>query len=184
MTCTGCLDLSNSIAGQYGIPPSILAGVLQQETGGAGPINENTWNPSAVGTSGEQGLGQLLPSIQSQYGVTNPFDPTQNISGAAAYLRDLYNQYGNWTSALSAYNSGSPNSTAGMQYAASVLNNAGGITGANVPGTTIPAGSSGSGSSGNPSQRSVFQNVLLYGGAILFVILLVIFGLYGTVKEA
>ncbi len=62
-------------------------------------------NPNAVGKNGELGLMQLNPSLLSQLGVTNPFDPNQNISAGTKHLSQLLqNNNGNLPLALAAYN--------------------------------------------------------------------------------
>jgi soluble lytic murein transglycosylase-like protein len=169
-------QLANDIADRYGIPQNIFSSVIQQESGGPGPINPRTWNPAAVGTSGEQGLGQLMPAIRAKYGVTNGFDPSQNLDASARYLSDLYGKYGDWTSVLSAYNSGSPNSVPGAGYASSVLGRAG-----IQPSTVV--GTPGSSSNPNAQPRAWWQTGLIYGGAIMVIVFLVIFGIYGTVRS-
>ena len=84
-------------ATQYGVPLPLLEAVANQESG---------YNPNAVGTSGEIGLFQLMPATAAQLGVSNSYDPTQNIQGGAKYLSQLYSQYGSWDQALEAYNEG------------------------------------------------------------------------------
>ena len=51
---------------------------------------------------------QLMPEIQAELGVANPFDPTDNISGGARYLSQLMAEFnGNLELAAAAYNAGS-----------------------------------------------------------------------------
>ena len=50
---------------------------------------------------------QLMDGTAAQYGVTDSFDPQQNLQGGAAFLRDLLQRYqGNEQLALAAYNAG------------------------------------------------------------------------------
>jgi soluble lytic murein transglycosylase-like protein len=97
-----------------GVPPSIALAVAQQES---------SFNPNARGAAGEIGLFQLMPATAASLGV-DPSDVSQNISGGISFLAQLFQKYGNWPAALSAYNSGSPTRSTG--YANSVLAIAGG----------------------------------------------------------
>lgn len=94
-------SLINSTAQQYGLDPALLTAVVNQESGG---------NPNAQSSAGAQGLMQLMPATAASLGVTNPFDPTQNLQGGAQYLSQLLAQYDGDTSlALAAYNAGPGN---------------------------------------------------------------------------
>jgi len=53
-------------------------------------------------------------------GVTNPYDPTQNISAAVSLLASYYQTYGNWTTALYAYADG-PGAVASPGYQPSAM---------------------------------------------------------------
>ena len=51
---------------------------------------------------------QLMPSVQTQFGVTNPYDPRQNVEAGTHLLKQLLDQYGgDLPRALGAYNAGS-----------------------------------------------------------------------------
>lgn len=83
-------------AQRHGIPEDLFLRLVQQESG---------WNPNARSHKGAMGLAQLMPGTAAKLGV-NPSDPVQNLNGGARYLRMMYNQFGNWTLALAAYNAG------------------------------------------------------------------------------
>src|SRR5881398_3517847 len=63
-------------------------------------------NPRAP-LKGALGLMQLMPATIRAYGVSNPFNPVENIRAGVAYLRRLLDRYNNNESlALAAYNAG------------------------------------------------------------------------------
>lgn len=59
-------------------------------------------------SAGAIGIMQLMPGTASDEGV-NPYDPEQNFAGGEAYLQQLYAKYGDWPTALAAYNWGPGN---------------------------------------------------------------------------
>lgn len=68
---------------------------------------ESGYDAQAVSRRGAVGLMQLMPETARRYGVTNLYDPAQNIRGGARYLRDLMGRFNNDLSlALAAYNAG------------------------------------------------------------------------------
>ncbi len=70
-------------------------------------VVESAFNPRAVSKRGALGLMQLKPSTARRYGVSNAFDPEQNITAGAHYLRDLLARFGNDLElTLAAYNAG------------------------------------------------------------------------------
>lgn len=94
-------DLLNKYGKEYNLNPELLAAIVHQESSGV---------PGVISDKGAQGLMQLMPKTAKQYGVTNAFDPEQNIRGGAHYFSDLLKKYhGNLKMALAAYNAGPGN---------------------------------------------------------------------------
>jgi soluble lytic murein transglycosylase-like protein len=97
-TMTGSYAPLFSSAGEaHGVDPRLLEAVAQVESG---------MDPSAVSPAGAQGLMQLMPATAAGLGVTDPFDPTQAIDGAARLLRRHLDRFGSVELALAAYNAG------------------------------------------------------------------------------
>lgn len=68
---------------------------------------ESHGDPSAISRAGARGLMQLMPDTAAIYGVSNAFDPQQNVSGGCRYMHDLLVRYHeNVPLALAAYNAG------------------------------------------------------------------------------
>ncbi|MFN2333920.1 MAG: lytic transglycosylase domain-containing protein [Wenzhouxiangellaceae bacterium] len=68
---------------------------------------ESWYNPKAESRAGAQGLMQLMPATQARFGVSDPFDPIDNISAGVAYLAHLMVLFENdWELAVAAYNAG------------------------------------------------------------------------------
>lgn len=69
---------------------------------------ESASRPCAVSRMGAQGLMQLMPATAEELGVTDPFDPVQNVDGGTKLLKKLLTKYGGDVAlALGAYNAGS-----------------------------------------------------------------------------
>jgi soluble lytic murein transglycosylase-like protein len=70
-------------------------------------VVESGFNSHAVSKRGAVGLMQLMPATASRFGVSNRYDPTQNVHGGAMYLKFLMDRFGHDVRlALAAYNAG------------------------------------------------------------------------------
>jgi soluble lytic murein transglycosylase-like protein len=80
------------------VEPNLLRAVIVVESG---------FNSRAVSKRGAVGLMQLMPATATRFGVSNPFDPKQNVHAGARYLKFLIDRFGqNIRLALAAYNAG------------------------------------------------------------------------------
>jgi hypothetical protein len=80
------------------VDPELAAAIIYRESGN---------NPGAVSSTGAEGLMQLMPGTAKQYGVTDSFDPDQNIRGGVRFLADLLKKYGgDKDKVIAAYNAG------------------------------------------------------------------------------
>lgn len=87
-----------AVAARHGVDPRLVEAVIRAESGG---------NPRAVSPKGAQGLMQLMPVRSAELGVSNPFDPRQNLDAGVRHLRDLLTRFGgDLRLALAAYNAG------------------------------------------------------------------------------
>ncbi|MFQ2194113.1 lytic transglycosylase domain-containing protein [Aeromonas jandaei] len=70
-------------------------------------IAESNLESRAVSPKNAQGVMQLIPETQQRFGVTQPFDPAQNIKGGVSYLKWLDRRFdGDWVLISAAYNAG------------------------------------------------------------------------------
>lgn len=71
---------------------------------------ESDYNPRIVSHKGARGLMQLMPATARRFGVTDSFDPEENIHAGTRYLRWLLKTFdGNADLAVAAYNAGEGN---------------------------------------------------------------------------
>jgi len=90
---------ADAYAAHYQIPKELVHAIITQESG---------WNPKAISPKGAMGLMQLMPTTAAEYGVQNPFDISENLSGGVRYLADLMQQFnGDFRLVLAAYYRGS-----------------------------------------------------------------------------
>lgn len=83
---------------KHNVDPRLVMALIQQESG---------FNQNAISKTGAQGLMQLMPATAKSMGITNAFNPSQNIEGGVKYLKGLLDRFnGNKILALAAYNAG------------------------------------------------------------------------------
>jgi soluble lytic murein transglycosylase-like protein len=84
-------------AKNFDVSPLLVDSVIQVES---------NYNPLAVSPKGAQGLMQLMPATAQRFGVTDSFDPKQNIEAGVRYLKFLQNAFQDDRLAIAAYNAG------------------------------------------------------------------------------
>jgi hypothetical protein len=90
-------QLVEKSAREHNVDPLLVQSVIQVES---------NYNHYAVSPKGAEGLMQLMPGTARMLGVSNSFDPAQNIEAGVKYLRYLQNVYQDDRLALAAYNAG------------------------------------------------------------------------------
>lgn len=91
-------QLISTHATAHGVSADLVRSVIQAES---------AFNPTALSVKGAMGLMQLMPATAAEYGVTNAYDPAENIRAGVAYLKNLLTRYSNNAElALAAYNAG------------------------------------------------------------------------------
>ena len=83
---------------RYGIDPLLIYAQMHQESG---------FKLKATSYKGASGLMQLMPATAIRFGVTNIYDPRQNIDAGVKYMRWLLDKFGGDVKlALAGYNAG------------------------------------------------------------------------------
>lgn len=161
------LDRLATLAGKkYGLPPSLIRAVIQQESGG---------DPNIGSGAGAQGLMQLMPGTARGLGVTDVHNPLQNVMGGAKYLKSQLQQFGSIPLALAAYNAGpgavskysgvppyaeTQNYVKNVQALEDQYSNLGGGGGSDIQPPTMPAVGQPVSAPGAPGAQSPIANPL------------------------
>jgi hypothetical protein len=83
---------------EYGVDEAVVRAIIHAES---------AFRPNAVSHAGAQGLMQLIPATATRFGVSDVFDPNQNIRGGVQYLAWLLKRFDNdLTLAAAGYNAG------------------------------------------------------------------------------
>lgn len=87
---------------RFGIPTTWIMAVMRAESAG---------DLRAVSSAGAMGLTQVMPDtwagLRIRHGLgRDPFEPRDNILAGTAYLREMWDRYGNVAAMLAAYNAG------------------------------------------------------------------------------
>ena len=90
-------DIIGQVCQRYDVDPTLVKGLIKAESG---------FNPQAVSSAGAKGLMQLMDATAASLGVSDPFDPLQNVDAGVRHLRQLLDRYRDEALALAAYNAG------------------------------------------------------------------------------
>ena len=94
-------DYIFSITEQYSVPAEVVIAIIERES---------DYRPHVTGLAGEQGLMQIHPInhewLSEELGITDYYDPEQNILAGTYLLSRLFNKYDTATEALMCYNCG------------------------------------------------------------------------------
>ena len=125
------VELARQKALKYGLNPDLFVRQIQAES---------SFNPNAVSPKGAIGLGQIMPATAKELGI-NPENPDENLDGAARYMRQQLDTFGDYPLALAAYNAGAgnvrkaggiPNFTETQNYVSKIMGTGGSAMNANM----------------------------------------------------
>jgi hypothetical protein len=92
------IALVDQIAADHGVDNWLVRAIIQAES---------AFYEKAKSNKGAMGLMQLIPATARRFGVMDPFDPVQNITGGVKYLQWLIGHFdGDFTKVIAAYNAG------------------------------------------------------------------------------
>jgi soluble lytic murein transglycosylase-like protein len=90
--------LVNDNASAQSVDPALVKAIIANESG---------FNANATSNVGAQGLMQLMPGTAAGLGVSNAYDPAQNVAGGTKYIKGLLDRFnGDVRLAVAAYNAG------------------------------------------------------------------------------
>ncbi|WP_226001305.1 lytic transglycosylase domain-containing protein [Paenibacillus sp. BJ-4] len=91
-------DMINEASQKYGVPVALIKAVID---------TESSFNPLVTSSAGAKGLMQLMDATAQGLGVSDPYDPAQNIDAGVRYLSYQIKRFnGQENMALAAYNAG------------------------------------------------------------------------------
>ena len=91
-------QLVSANSATFNVDPNLVKAIIANESG---------FNAHATSSVGAQGLMQLMPGTASGLGVSNSYDPAQNVWGGTKYIKGLLDRFGgDMRKAVAAYNAG------------------------------------------------------------------------------
>ncbi|MFN8139857.1 MAG: lytic transglycosylase domain-containing protein [Fimbriimonadales bacterium] len=90
-------QLADTVADQQSLDRNLFRALIKWES---------SWNPNSTSSVGAKGLTQLMPETARELGVSDPYDPAQNLRAGAKYLKAQLDRFNSVELALAAYNAG------------------------------------------------------------------------------